>query len=400
MRIALIVDWHSEKMGYSDHFLSKTLASLGHEVHLVTSNGQGYFTCAIYKDVFEHFLGQGIVNCGVKFKDGYTLHRLPHALLCGRVRIKGLIKKLRELRPDIVQSGEFDSLVTFEAALAKPILKYKFFVECHTHASVFPATIYHNSIKERVYWPVFSSTIGRLVSLFSEKCYPISIDAADIAVKFLGMHKNKIIVRSLGVDITLFRPVCDEKTKEGRWKMRKNLGISPSDIVCIYTGRLSPEKNPLCLAKAIEKLIKLGYPFRGLFVGYGPKEYIASINSHCGCIIHPFVPVQELPPFYWASDIGVWPKQESTSQLDAVACGLPLILSNRVKVLERIEGNGLLYDEDNADDLTDKLLQLSDVQTRIRMGEYGARKMRERFSWDIIAKEYEKDYEAALRGRN
>lgn len=397
MRVALIVDWHSEKMGYSDNFLPKALASLGHEVHLITSNGQIYFTSSSYKDIFEPFLGPAIVDCGIKQCDGYTLHRLPSMNIRGRVHIKGLAKKLWFLRPHIVQAGEFICLTTYESALLKPILGYKFFVECHVHASVFPAANGRGGIKERFYWSVYAATIGRMINIMAEKCYPISSDSADIINRFFGIHKNKIKIRPLGVDTGLFKPLSDDISKQKRSEFRKKLGFSDTDIVCIYTGRFDTGKNPLCLGQAIGKLVERGEPFRGLFIGNGTQSYIEDIKACSGCVVHPFVHVRELPAFYQASDIGVWPRQESTSQLDAAACGLPLILSNRVKVRERIEGSGLAYEEDNAEDLAIKLLILKDSTMRSRMGACGTDKMRKLFSWDNIAKQYIEDYTTALK---
>jgi len=133
-----------------------------------------------------------------------------------------------------------------------------------------------------------------------------------------------------------------------------------------------------------------------LFVGNGLQGNVDAIKECPGCTVHAFVPTKELVSFYRASDVGVWPKQESTSQLDAAACGLPLILSNRVEVKERINGNGVLYEEGNADDLVSKLQSLSSPECRKKMGESGARKMQNSFSWECIAKEYVKDYETSL----
>jgi len=231
----------------------------------------------------------------------------------------------------------------------------------------------------------------------SERCYPISTDAADILAKFFGIQKNKIAIRSLGVDTDLFKPVSDEVSRQRRSKIRKELGFSDSDIVCVYTGRFESCKNPLCLAHAIKKLAAIGEPFRGLFIGCGSEVNRDKISDSSCCITHPFVPVKELPKFYQAGDIAVWPKQESTSQLDAAACGLPLILSDKVKVKERIEGNGLTYREDDIEDMIRQLLVLRDPVLRQKMGACGADKMRRSFSWHNIAKEYATDYEDALR---
>jgi glycosyltransferase involved in cell wall biosynthesis len=386
MRIVIISDWFAEKMGYAENCLPKALASLGHEVHLVTSNVQVYFNSATYKEIYEPFIGPGVVSCGVKEFDGYTLHRLPYAQWRGQLYIKGLLRRLFAIQPQIVQTFDVLSLTTYEAALAKPFLGFKLFLESHMHASVFHPATRRGGIRERFNWLVYGATIGHLVSSLSEKCYPISIDAADVAVRFFGVERRKVNICSLGVDTDLFRQVSDEASQRVRLQLRQQLGFSESDIVCIYTGRFSKDKNPLCLAQAIGSLVAHGEPFRGLFVGSGTQTDVVAIQACPGCVVHPFVPVLELPPFYWAADIGVWPKQESTSQLDAAACGL-----------ERTDGNGLTYDEGDVFDLAQTIRMLADPNLRRRMGDIGSRKMREHFSWDRIAGQRIQDYEAALR---
>jgi glycosyltransferase involved in cell wall biosynthesis len=66
-------------------------------------------------------------------------------------------------------------------------------------------------------------------------------------------------------------------------------------------------------------------------------------------------------------------------------------------VLERIEGSGLLYQENDSDDLAQQLLRLSSPEIRLRMGETGMRRVRTRFSWNVIAQQRLQDYEEALR---
>jgi glycosyltransferase involved in cell wall biosynthesis len=179
-------------------------------------------------------------------------------------------------------------------------------------------------------------------------------------------------------------------------QVRQQLGFREEDIVCIYSGRFSPGKNPQCLARAIEQLHQRDPRFRGLFVGSGTTEEVAQILCCRGCAVHPFVEYRLLPDFYRAADIGVWPRQESTSQLDAAACGLPLILSNRVKVVERVQGNGFLYAENDATDLARQLIRLELSETRRALGQIGADKVRTQFSWDRIATLRLADYQAAL----
>ena len=102
--------------------------------------------------------------------------------------------------------------------------------------------------------------------------------------------------------------------------------------------------------------------------------------------------------FLWsgAADIGVWPRQESTSQLDAMACGLPLVLSNKVQVPERVDGNGLVYEEGSPRDLAKQLQALFDSDQRRSMGQIGSRRIVEGLSWNDIAEGRVRDYEEAL----
>ncbi len=167
--------------------------------------------------------------------------------------------------------------------------------------------------------------------------------------------------------------------------------------MCIYTGRFSEDKNPLLLAKAVTHLRDMGEPFRGLFVGNGTQA--EAIRSCPGCVVHPFVPFYELGDFFRSADIGVWPTQESTSMMDAAACGLPIVVNDTLVAVERIKGNGIAYKLNDLDDLVRALRSLKDPQERSRLGSLGAEKMAREFSWESVAKRRLADYEAALDSR-
>jgi len=134
-----------------------------------------------------------------------------------------------------------------------------------------------------------------------------------------------------------------------------------------------------------------------LFVGNGMQA--EAIRSCAGCTTHPFVPVHELGDFCRASDIGVWPTQESLSMMDAAACGLPIVANNTMTAPGRLDGNGVAYKLNNLEDLVRVLLGLRELETRKRMGAIGARKMAQDFSWESIARRRLRDYKAALNPR-
>jgi glycosyltransferase involved in cell wall biosynthesis len=138
------------------------------------------------------------------------------------------------------------------------------------------------------------------------------------------------------------------------------------------------------LAKAIDLLRRRGLPYVGLFVGNGPQG--EEIAQYPACTVTPFMKHLRLADFYRAADIGVWPAHDSMSMLDAGACGLPIVVSERLAAVERYQGNGLTYREPDAESLASVLASLLQEEVRRELGDCGAQKVRERFSWLANAK--------------
>lgn len=396
MKIVFVTSWYSENMGYSENFLPKAMAKLGATVHVITSTAQVYFNSPNYRKTYEPFIGPNIVAAGTRSVDGYTLHRLPlkKHLMKNVIRVKGLETLLRELSPDIIQVFDVNSMLSYDVAVIALKLDRPLFTESHVHASVFDTASLKTKWKYRLlglYWKM------DFINAVSQRHYPIAADVARLSESHFKVHKEKISVQSLGTDTGLFSPVTDPELLRQRAELRKTLGFEEKDLVCIYTGRFTPDKNPQCLARAVEHLQENDLPgIKAIFVGSGSDEDIQFIRSRKGCTVHPFVRVNELPPFYRAADIGVWPRQESTSQLDAMACGLPIVISDRVEVVERVTGNGLCYEEDNYMDLAEKIKILADGSLRDAMRKSALDKVDRYFSWEAIARQRLKDYRECL----
>lgn len=400
MRIAILSETFAKNMGYMGNMLPRHLARLGAEVHMVTLDLPPYYQIKDFKETYQDFTGSTVMKAGATEEyDGYRLHVLAHKPLAGYMYMSGLSEKLKEIRPDVVYSMAAIGWIALQAALLKPAHGYKLFTGSHTTASVFPLATQKNS-------PLHPALIrnaitrgvpGRMVSLLSEKCYGATGDCADVAVRFFGVQKSKIDVCPLGVDTDMFRPLQGSAGLERRREVRARFGVRDEEILCIYTGRFSQEKNPLVLAKAVAKLQAMGEPYRALFFGNGVQ--LEEIRAQSGCIPHPFVPVEELGDYFRASDIGVWPTQESTSMLDAAACGLPIVVNDTLLATERVEGNGVMYRLDDVDDMVRVLLSLKHEEVRKRLGAVGAEKMRGSFSWESIARRRLDDMKNSVLGK-
>jgi len=396
MRLALLTDNFSKQTGYMANALPRALARLGVEVHLITMDLPPYYRLPNFSSIYSGFTGQDVLSAGTREQyDGYTLHVLGHKRVLGHMRYVGLKDALNEIRPHVVQSLPAIGWIPVQALINRQRFGYALFTGSHTTASVFP--LYS---EKRPFWDprmiknfVTRVIPGRLVSLATEKCYGATGDCAEVAVRFFGVQASKIDVCPLGVEIEMFHPVSSEGDEADRQERRRSLGVRPDSIVCIYTGRFTEDKNPYALARAVAEVRRRDDRFVSLFLGDGPQAEL--IRQCSGALVHPFVPYKELPGWYRASDIGVWPTQESTSMLDAAASGLPIVVNSSLKATERIDGNGLTYHLNDIDDLSRVLLTLANPSIRQRLGRIGAARMSALFSWDAIARRRLADYTAA-----
>jgi len=399
MRIAVVSAFFSDGMGYTENCLPRALAKLGHDVHVVTSVFNVYGNTADYERTYQDFLGPRRNPVGTTLVDGVQVHRLDAHLLGGYVKLEGLSRTIRDLRPDIVHSLEIASLETFELAALRPRANFELFCETHQHMSVVRPYLKdaHGHLLRKAIYRLTRTLPTFLASLAVNTCYAIAPDCVEVATRFYGVPLSKVKMQSLGADTDLFRPCELTEDVAARQRLRARLGFENDDVVCVYSGRFSEEKNPLLLARAIDRLADARPRLRGLFIGQGvQQERIAACRN---VVIVPFMQHRELAEHYRAADIAVWPTQESMSMLDAAACGLPLVVSDTVGEMDRVTGNGLVYRENDVASMADKLTSLTDASKRRAMGAVGRSKMVAGYSWIRSAKLVEADYIAALTSR-
>ena len=397
MKIVLISQFFSQDMGYTENILPKYLSKLGHEVIVISSDMQVYGNSSSYADNYASFLGDSKCSIGESQEDGFLLHRLESYSIAGYVGLKKLGALIKKLQPDIIQFIQIAGINNFSTLLSPFKLSCSVFTECHQHASISKNITGRLSPSDYInnFWYRISRTIPSFLSHCRvEKCFAISPDCEIIANKLYGVPVDKIVLLSLGTDTDLFHACKTEIEKKHRSKLRSSLGIENDQILAVYTGRFSKNKNPLILGRAIERLYQKDKKFVSIFVGLG--EQGVEIQNCKGCQVIDFQPQNKLAELYRASDIAVWPREESMSMLDAAASGLPIIVSDQMGEQKRIIGNGLTYKEDNIDSLVNSLSQLSDVSVRAEMSDIGRKKMIESFSWLNHAKSREKYYKNSM----
>ena len=393
--MVLLSDVFAKNMGYLENLLPKYLARSGVDVHVIAMDLQPYYWIGEPEQTFGNFT-EPLAAGTVVTHDGYTLHVLGHHRIAGYMRMVGLGDKLRSIRPDIVQTASVIGWTALDAALYRFFLGYKLFTGCHTTASVFPLANHELPWwnRERLRCLLQRTLPGRFVSRFSQKCYAVTEDCAHIASRYFGVPSEKVRIVYLGVDTEYFYPAVSEGGRMERRLLRQRLGFGEEEIVCIYTGKFMGDKKVHVLAETVEQLRACGQPFRALLIGGGPER--EALRRFPSSVILDFMPFFELGPYYRAADIAVWPGNESTSMLDAAACGLPVVISDRVGYRAPVEGNGCIFKGDSVEDLMKVLIELQEPETRKRLGLSGAARMAREFGWEMLAAKRLQDYRSVL----
>ncbi len=402
MKIVFVIRWHSNQMGYMNNCLAESFARMGHEVHVITSKYQSYFNIPNYDEVYGKFLGAPIQPLGTEIYKGIHVHRVSSIRIKNRIILTGILSKLRKIKPDIIQTFDGHEPSTVVVSLAKPFFKYKLFTGVHTILITFRQVVNWKKLtwKRKLFWSAFFYWPSKILVRNYETCYAVTRDARMIAHKMFGVPYHKIKVQTLGVDALLYNNKIDDSVLA----KRKSLGYSNEDIVCIYTGKITDEKKPLLLCKAIEELNKKGLRYKAIFIGAGKEDIIAEIKKFENVQVLNFIPGAELPIHYKMADIAVWPNSISTSMLDAAACAKPVIVSDSVYAYDEVNGNqktkpqiiASFFETENHLDLAEKLEKFKDAQHRKEIGEKAMQYIMENLSWDKLAEKRLEEYRKVL----
>ncbi|MCH8799993.1 MAG: glycosyltransferase family 4 protein [Chloroflexi bacterium] len=157
---------------------------------------------------------------------------------------------------------------------------------------------------------------------------------------------NKLLYQSYGVPDEKLVPFAfsweakdflqeADRLRPQRTQMRTDMGISENSFVTLFCGRLSPEKAPLHLLEAFERVESPGKEL--VFVGDGKlKNELESFVVQRGIKSVRFLGFQarsEIGRFYAIADALVLPSsREATGAVitEAMSFGLPVIVSDKV----------------------------------------------------------------------
>lgn len=254
--------------------------------------------------------------------------------------------------------------------------------------------------------PRIFAPLEKLVYLWSSRIIVNSQSIYRRLVDF-GVASSKVHVIYNGIDTEAF-----QQRKVSQELARSTLGIELNETVCVMVGRVSLQKNHLCLLRSIshiheKKLFdgQIKYYFFGkvdddvlfselkAFVAKNDLEQIVRFRQ----------PVSDINLVYNAADFLVLPSLwEGTPNvlLEAMASSLPVIASNvdDNAVFVSHDSNGMLFESDNDEQLAScisNMIKLS-KQAKSQFGANGYRVV-EQYTIANMVNETLRHYEALLQ---
>lgn len=390
--IAFIVDFYAPYMGYMSNFLPGELSKLGVKVTIITR-----------QDCLQPYLDAEIESQSIVSHCEYVEIVVSDTLRFFGVRGRSTsfgwwFSSLNE----IFESQNFSVVQSF--AITTSILNYQIFriakasnipfcLQDHSSKSAF-----HPSPKGKLYIKFVRWMFVRKYNRYIARCYVPSPDIIDTVSNWYGVLPSLIHYEPLGVSEDWFHLPTEFEIGEAK-ELRKRLGVAEDKFVVLYTGRLTMIKGAPLLAEAIARINTLDKNVIGLFVGRGSEDEVSFIESQIGCTVIPMQNASDLPTYYWAADVGVWPRQGSTSILDAMACGLPAVVRSGLTEPERRPFEELIFEEDNLVDLQRVIMQLTSNPELKALGRASSEMILKNHTWKRIAQRRLEYYESLVSKR-
>ncbi len=193
-----------------------------------------------------------------------------------------------------------------------------------------------------------------------------------------------------GKDVSHYRPM-----PELRARMRAKLGIPADAFVISFHGVPQPRKNVDLLVRAVAELPR-ELKVHALIIGSGPS--LAALHRQSAELRAPVIFTgirNDIPDLLSAADAAAHLSTAegfSNSVLEAMACGLPMIVSDATSHPEQVEDGvqGLLVRPEEWTDVADAIRLLAgDAEARARMSKAARQQVTEEFSSQQMIERYD-----------
>lgn len=245
----------------------------------------------------------------------------------------------------------------------------------------------HVATRKRILQPLVANWLDKLI--------PVSRDLGERLIKYLNVPRDKLHPVYPGINQDIFRPIPNCKSK----LMEK---YSLKGDFLLHVSNYSPRKNPKALFKTFKRLIDEGFNLDMVILGKGWKgkarRFLRRRDKKLQEKIKVlgFVPLKDLPVFYSAAELFFFPTHHENfgfPNLEAMACGTPVVTSNVYTVPEVTDDAAILCNSNNIPEFLKAIKRiLENNKLKEEMREKGLKHVK-KFTWEKCAKATIKVYE-------
>lgn len=238
---------------------------------------------------------------------------------------------------------------------------------------------------------------GRVMAMrHTEALRQINVVACSHAIATqLATHGIAPFVVQNGVDLDSLHPV-DGTIKAS---LRNRLGLPQDALIVVSVGSLIPRKDMLTVTKAYQAA-HLGVNSRLVVLGSGPLESDLRKLAHRNVLLRGHV--ANVKDYLNAADIFISASLAEglpNTVLEAMATGLPCILSDISSHRELQEDDNLFFQCGDVSALSSRLLAIADEEHLSSLGCKARRNVQKRFSVQKMAAEYQEIYHKLLEAQ-
>ena len=327
----------------------------------------------------EHRYGEYLIE-GLK-ESGFNVEILNNSLLTSRPNIKIFIgslllsKFLKHKNLSIIHN--LDNLGPF---LIKQNLGHtKTIITIHDIAPVILPEIYNVIMRFN-----FGSILPKLIEN-TDSVITISNSTKNDLISRFGVDENKINIIPQGVDDSIFYPRSSSEDVLKKYKINPNY--------LMYAGGDDPRKNLKSLIGAFDEIVQ-DIPHDLVLVGPINKKNLTNIvkNQHNSNILRDriilpgYVNDKDLPVLYSSASAFVFPSLYEgfgLPPLEAMACGVPVIVSDNSSLKEVVDNAGVLIDDPlNTGEIAGKILDVINERKLPEKFKKRGLKQAKNYSWN------------------
>lgn len=338
---------YTEGFNYQDNFLPACHRKQGHEVVF-------YATCSIWEK------GKLVnVKPGIKrLQDGMILERLPFqsfgsAFFTEKMRwSRDIYERLCEFQPDFIMMHDYQSMSVYSICrYMDEHPKTRMVIDCHAdlHNSA------RNWMSREILHKIFYKHMAQTAARRAIKLYYITQETKEFMMSVYNLPEEKMEYLPLG-------GIIPDKTdyQAKRNSRRKELGLTPEDVLIVHSGKLAAGKKTVDLLTAMRRIVAQNVFLAVIGSADDPKtkealDIAAEEDSRIRYL--GWKSGDDLLEYLCAADIYAQPGTQSATMQNAACCGCAEVLYpySSYKVLL---GDAVLYAE-NVEQLAQALNSLA-----------------------------------------